>query len=100
MSRSTGGNWLVVVDVAPDSLRRRTDRTLRDLGFSEVFPCVYVSMWGSRSRRDLELTLRRIARARGNGRVAAYPLRAGDPVTALVRQGLNNGNGDGQSKSR
>ncbi len=74
-----GGTWLVVVDVAPSSVRDKVDRSLRNLGFIEILPCIYRSHWLDHERLKLERTLRH-ARRQGVGRIA---------IGRLDRKGLN-----------
>lgn len=61
--------WLVLVDVAPASVRDAVDRTLRNLGFVEILPCVYRSRWLEPELPKLRRALRH-ARRRGVGRIA------------------------------
>jgi len=61
-------HWLVVVDVAPDKVRRKLDRALRDLGFEEVLPCTYMDRWTPPTRALLLRRLRAHLRA-GVGKV-------------------------------
>jgi hypothetical protein len=68
------GRWLVVVDVAPSTVRDAVDRALRDLGFIEVMPCVYRNAWGEPDTGKLRAALRQ-AKRRGVGRVAIVRVR-------------------------
>lgn len=70
--------WLVIVDVAPSAVRARVDRSLRNLGFVEILPCVYRSHWLDPVRLKLERTVRN-ARRHGIGRIV---------IARLDRKGL------------
>lgn len=72
------GRWLVLVDVAPVSVRDTVSRTLRDEGFVEILPCVYKSHWLEPELPRLKRVLRH-ARRRGAGRIG---------IARLDRKGL------------
>jgi hypothetical protein len=69
------GRWLVLVDVAPATVRDSVDRALRDTGFVEVMPCVYRSRWMEPDLLRLKRALRQ-AKRKGVGRVAVGRLDA------------------------
>lgn len=73
------GAWLVIVDVAPCRVRDRIDRTLRNLGFVQVLPCIYRSRWLDPERSKIMAPLRAAVR-QGVGRIA---------VARLDRNGLD-----------
>lgn len=68
------GSWLVIVDVAPSTVRDAVDRALRDLGFVETLPCVYRNAWGEPDAAKLKVTLKS-AKRRGVGRIAVARVR-------------------------
>lgn len=68
------GRWLVLVDVAPATVRSRIERSLRDLGFVEVLPCAWESRWLVVEQKRLRAAIRG-ARRGGVGRVLIVRLR-------------------------
>lgn len=75
----SSSRWMVVVDVAPDKVRRKLDSTLRDLGFEEILPCVYTDRWTPPDRGALQRKLRPTLRG-GVGRILICRLGRSAPV--------------------
>lgn len=65
--------WVVAVDIAPRAVAERVSRALRDLGFAEALPCVFVTSFGPLDQAKLKATVMR-ARRGGLGRILACPV--------------------------
>lgn len=70
--------WVVVVDLAPVAVARRVERTLRDHGFSEVMPWVFITRFGEVDGDKLRAALKR-ARRGGVGNILACVVAKGEP---------------------
>ena len=71
-------DWVVVVDLAPKGATNRVNRALRDLGFTEVMPFVFISRFGLLDEGRLRSAIRR-ARKGAVGNVLACPVASGEP---------------------
>ena len=75
----TRSRWLIAVDVAPDRVRCKLDRALRDLGFEEVLPCIYMDRWTPPTRDVLQRKLKPVIRS-GVGKVLVCRMGRATPL--------------------